>query len=380
MLSVWGEPGTSKSTAQQVAAAVWGHPKQTRESLNSTPKSVQRRLGLCRNLPAYWDDVQDERHQLALFDCMFVTAEGAEGGRLNPDASYKARLEWQTLMVACSNASFVEYLIKKQKSTTAGMRRVFEVEYNKGDPEPGMVNAVDASRTFAQLEHNFGNIGVEYARMLAQEHREINVMVGETINRFSQKVQGTGDESYWWGICGVLIAGATLANRLGADLDVLAMEEFLIQTFLNNRKIRSTEGTEGGSFENTETALTSFLNFYVGNGNRITVDHAFENRHIPVKSLRDPNMGRPIFVQISRDERKIWISKKAMREYLNTNEVQPRQVFNGLEKFFHAKEVRLTMGAGTVFSQTQELCLEIFVPVGQFEPLQQILVANGPSK
>ena len=89
MLSVWGEPGTSKSTAQQVAAAVWGHPKQTRESLNSTPKSVQRRLGLCRNLPAYWDDVQDERHQLALFDCMFVTAEGAEGGRLNPDASIR---------------------------------------------------------------------------------------------------------------------------------------------------------------------------------------------------------------------------------------------------------------------------------------------------
>ena len=71
---------------------------------------------------------------------------------------------------------------------------------------------------FAQLEHNFGTIGVEYARMLlAQEHREINVMVGETINRFSQKVQGTGDESYWWGICGVLIAGATLANRLGAE-------------------------------------------------------------------------------------------------------------------------------------------------------------------
>ena len=42
---IWGDPGTSKSTAQQVAAAVWGHPKQTRESLNSTPKSVQGRLG-----------------------------------------------------------------------------------------------------------------------------------------------------------------------------------------------------------------------------------------------------------------------------------------------------------------------------------------------
>ena len=283
---------------------------------------------------------------------MFVTAEGAEGGRLNPDASYKARLEWQTLMVACSNASFVEYLIKKQKSTTAGMRRVFEFEYNKGEPEPGMVNAVDASRTFQQLEHNFGCIGVEYAKLLASEHRDINVLVGETTNRFSQKVQGTGDESYWWGICGVLIAGATLANQLGADIDVEAMEEFLVQTFLHNRKIRSIEGTEGGSYENTETALTAFLNHFVGSGNAIFVDQMYENRYIPVHHIFGPGLGKPIYVQIARDERKLVFSKRAFREFLNKNEIQPRQVFNGLVKFFRAKESRLTLGAGTVYAQT----------------------------
>jgi hypothetical protein len=378
MLSVWGEPGTSKSTAQQVAAAVWGHPKQTRESLNSTPKSVQRRLGLCRNLPAYWDDVQDERHQLALFDCMFVTAEGAEGGRLNPDATMKQRLEWQTLMVACSNASFVEYLVKKQKSTTAGMRRVFEIEFNKGEPEPGMVNAVDASRIFAQLEHNFGTIGVEYAKLLAREHKEINTLVGDTINRFSQRVQGTGDESYWWGICGVLIVGAMLGNRLGAELDVAAMEEFLVQTFIYNRSTRSTEGTEGGSYENTEQALTAFLNLFVGSGNVIFVDRMFESRHVQVHEVFAPGLNHPLYLQVARDERKIVISKRAFREFMNKNEIQPRQVFNGLTKFFHAKEMRLTLGAGTTFAQSQELCLEIFVPPGQFEPLQQIIHAHGP--
>ena len=378
MYSVWGEPGTSKSTAQQVAAAVWGHPKQTRESLNSTAKSVQRRLGLCRNLPAYWDDVQDDRHQLALFDCMFVTAEGAEGGRLNPDASYKPRLEWQTLMVACSNASFVEYLVKKQKSTTAGMRRVFEIEFNKGKPEPGMINAVAASNTFAELEHNFGCIGVEYAKMLAGEHREISLLVTNTINRFSQKVLGTGDESYWLGVCGVLIAGATLANRLGAEIDVPVLEEFLIRSYLHNRKIRSTEGTEGGSYENTETALTAFLNFYVGSGNVIFVDRMFESRHTVIAALRSPEPGRPIYVQVARDERKIVVSKRALREFLNHNMIQPRQVFNGLEKFLRAKETRLTLGAGTVHAQTQEVCFEISVPVGQFEFLQQVLAAQGP--
>ena len=106
----------------------------------------------------------------------------------------KVRLEWQTLLTACSNASFVEFLAKKQKSTTAGMRRVLEFEYNKQPNEPGIVDATDASKIFSQLEHNYGMIGVEYARMLATEHRTIDVMVSNTIKKFAASVDGTGDE------------------------------------------------------------------------------------------------------------------------------------------------------------------------------------------
>ena len=89
-------------------------------------------------------------------------------------------------------------------------------------------------------------------------------------------------------------------------------------------------------------------------------------------------MGKPIYVQIVRDERKIVFSKRAIREFLQENAIQPRQVFNGLVKFLYAKEIRLTLGAGTVWAQTQEACFEIFVPVGQFEFLQQVLAAQGP--
>src|SRR4029434_6662274 len=107
IVSCWGPPGTSKSTAQQVAAAVFGHPKQTRESLNSTPKSVQGRLRRTRNLAGHLGDVEEELHQEHLAQTMFVATEGAEGGRLDRDSSYKDRLDWQTLLVACSNVSFV---------------------------------------------------------------------------------------------------------------------------------------------------------------------------------------------------------------------------------------------------------------------------------
>ena len=380
ILSVWGDPGTAKSTAQQVAAAVWGHPKQTRESLNSTPKSVQGRLGRCRNLAAYWDDIQDERHQDALFQTMFVATQGAEGGRLNTDATMKERLEWQTLLVACSNASFVEYLTRKQKSTTAGMRRVFEIEFAKSLDEPGIINATDAGRVFGALEQNYGVIGAEYARMLANEHKEIDLMVADILKDFCAAVGGTGDEAYWWGTCGALLAGARLACRLGAELDIAAMEKHLQKCFYHNRTIRGTEGTEGGSYDNTEHGLVAFLNHYVGSGYVMVVDKFFEHRFRPVHVYRHPEPRCPVVVQIARDQRKIVFSKREMREFLHKKEIQSRQVFNGLASYFKAKELRYTLGAGTIHAQGQELCVEIFIPEGRPHILTDMLMSQGPPK
>lgn len=361
VLVEWGEPGTSKSTAQQVAAAVYGHPKQTRESLSSTPKSIQGRLGRTKNLPAYWDDVQDEKHLEALFQTMFVASEGAEGGRLNPDASYKIRLQWQTILVACANASFVEYLTRKQKSTTAGMRRVFEIEFNKLPYEPGMINQLEASKTFAQLEHNYGVIGAEYAAFLGRRHAQISELVQKVIDRFTAKVNGSGDESFWTGLCGVLIAGAMLSRQFGAEIGIQRMEDFLVKAFLRNRQIRAMEGTEAGTYEHTEQAITGFLNHWFGSGNFVVTARMFKDRHTPVQEITPPNAGCPIYIQICRDDRIIMVSRRALRKYLEDNDIRTRQVFDGLSKYFHAREAKLHMGAGTAWAQAQEYCFLLTV-------------------
>jgi hypothetical protein len=382
IINIWGTPGSAKSTAQQVAAAVWGHPKQTRESLNSTAKSIQRRLGLCRNFAAYWDDVQDERHQDALFNTMFVATQGAEGGRLNQDSTMKAKLDWQTLLVACSNASFVEYLIKKQKSTTAGIRRVFEIEFNKQEigVEPGMIDPVDAGKMFAELERNYGQIGAEYARMLAKNHVAIEQLVSDVSKAFRVKVKGNGDEAYWWGTCGVLLAGAALANQLGAEIDVAAMESFLIEAFKHNRTIRHIEGTEGGTYENTERIMIGFLNHYVGSGNCIYIDKLYEKRGDRIGVLKDPGKDHPIYVQIVRDARKIIFSKRELREYLQKKEIQMRPTVTGMMKHFKVVETRHTLGAGTVYAQGQEYTYELYIPTKQPHPLLEMLTARGPVK
>jgi hypothetical protein len=289
----------------------------------------------------------------------------------------KARLEWQTLLAACSNASFVEYLVKKQRSTTAGMRRVFEFEYNRNIDEPGMINKIEANQTFAKLEHNYGCVGVEYAKMLAKEHKEIQILTNDITNRFSEKVGGTVEENYWWGMCGVLLTGATLANRLGAELDVAAMEVFLEKAYLNNRKIRYGSETEGGTHANTEQALTSFMNHYATH--ILITSERYRNKSSVVGIVRLTAVGRPIFVHVSQHDRRVIISKRALREYLNYTNIDARQVFDGLATFYKAKEVKLTLGSGTEHAQAQERVFEITVPLGQYPIFDELLAASTTS-
>jgi hypothetical protein len=174
----------------------------------------------------------------------------------------------------------------------------------------------------------------------------------------------------------VLLAGAALARRLGANLDLLAMERFLVRAFEHNRHVRSAEGTEGGTLDNTSQALTGFINAYI-KSHTLYVDKMFVHRNTPIHAFAHPDSGRPIYLQIARDEQSIVISKRAMRAYLEENDIRPRQVFNGLLKFFRAKECKLTLGAGTVFAQTQETCFEI-LNAQRYLIFEEVLYAWGP--
>ena len=85
-------------------------------------------------------------------------------------------------------------------------------------------------------------------------------------------------------------------------------------------------------------------------------------------------------VQISREQRLIVFSKREMRDFLHKREIQSRQIFGGLISYFKAREVRYTMGAGTVHGQGQEVCFEITIPEGRPHILADMLEAYGPTK
>jgi hypothetical protein len=375
VLVVWGEPGTAKSTAQQVAAAVWGNPKQTRESLTSTPKAILRRLGLTHNLPAYWDDVQTDRQLLALYESLFLAVGGAEGGRLDTHAEFVERGQWQTMLAACANVSFVEYMTRKKYSSSAGMRRVFEIEYHRRRDEPGMINGLTASRAFAALEHNYGVIGAEYAAFLAREHDTVSKMVASTIVDFSETVQAQPDESYWTGLCGTLIAGATLARRFGAEFDVAAMRDFLLRAFAHNRKTRAVKGDLAKTNKSCEQTVIAFIKECFAGGNYIYTKIRYRLR-TDVGQLTTPSADRLIHVHVARKDNTVRISKRAFRRWCETNKLHVRDTFANMKHWLAATEVHQSLGAGTSHVQKIETCIQIVMR--RDGALYDVVMNHGP--
>jgi hypothetical protein len=220
---------------------------------------------------------------------------------------------------------------------------------------------------------------MEYAQLLAAKHDQVGELLSSTMQAFESKVGAVTDENFWVAICATLLTGAKLARQLGAELNVAAMDTFLQRAFIKNRETRKKEGTEGGSYDNTEFGLADFLNFHLGQGNVMYTNILFKHKHIVVHELRPPLKGHTLTVQIARDERKIIISKRALKEYLHKTGIHTRQILDGLEKYFRAREIKVTLGAGTVYAQAQEPCVEIMVPIGQ-PLLEDILTAQGEPK
>jgi hypothetical protein len=130
--------------------------------------------------------------------------------------------------------------------------------------------------------------------------------------------------------------------------------------------------------ETTEHALVQFLNHCIGNEQALYTNNLKKSDDEMVEFLHGPLQGRPVYVQVVCRERKILISKKAFGDYLHKQPegYQAAEVAEGLTKFFNAKEIRQTLGAGTSLSKAQEAVFEIPVPHGM-ELLEGILKARG---
>jgi hypothetical protein len=374
MISGCGPAGTTKSSASKVAAAVWGHPRKTRESDGSTNNGVINRVGKTKVLPIWWDDVKDAKAQDHLFTTGFCLTQGVEKTRMWGDGTERDRGIWRTLLVATSNMSFVDYVVKAMPHTDAGVRRVFEYDIPKMPERLG--DNLDASTTIAALDFNYGMVGMEFARILATEHLEVRDKVRETLSAFTKKVTAAPPENIWSCLAATLVVGAQYAVRLGIDIDVAELETFVEQVFYKNRRRMAAEGLEGGSQMATENLLFQFINEKVGMGHSVTTDTVLGHGGArAISILKHPLTGRVLCVQFRTDESKLRFHVQAFKDFLADKKILSTFVLNGVIAHFKGEKIKATLGAGTPYALLQGALIEI--PITPDSPFLDMMLAQG---
>ena len=348
-----GLGGGNKSTAVDIANAVWGKPVEAKAVIGASLKGVMKKLSDLHNLPMYWDDVKGDK----LKDAAAMVSQATEGQdplKLRSDRSYAPTGTWQCMLIIVANASIIDEALRSSKTDSAQLHRVFQFNVPKvPDKWPGHVPATIAAPLLQQLNYNYGKVGARYAQWLGSTVDEIENAVHEIQEKFNVEVNRTQEERFWAAICATIYAGAHLANKgLGTNFHLPELWAFLKQSYFELREKVENENLDGGSELNTERYLTGFLK-EEGKHTLTTWDMVRE-RGKPTDFLRV--IDQPDFVRFPDthinvhwvvDDKLLRLSKLAFRTYVEDQKTQPSFVLKGLKDHFGMHEqgkVRLHAG------------------------------------
>jgi hypothetical protein len=240
IVNACSESGAGKSTALYAALSVWGHAKKGAHPLSGSYKSLMNKMGHMRSLPVYIDEVRTDEQMIKLNDMCFDVAGGHEATRLTRNIRQRATGDWQTLLVTCTNNGLLDWLMNKTQTDAATLYRIFQ--FRVGEPEvdgPGRIERPVASMIKDACEHNYGHIGLIYAKWLGENHARVAKDVLQMGIALDKEANATDPERNWMSFITVTLVGATYANALGfAEFDVPAMKAFLFDTLAVLRAIK----------------------------------------------------------------------------------------------------------------------------------------------
>lgn len=358
------ESGIGKSTALKIAQAVWGDPVKAVQSLSDTQNSVLNKMGELKSLPLFWDELQSEDDAKRFVDTVFRLSLGKERSRLTSKVTQRTPGTWQTIMVAASNDSLMDAVATRNKTTMAGVYRIFEYIVNPAAPgSEGQIDPTVAQRMVSKLNDNYGQIGVEYSRFLGTNLVAVEKHMASTLKGMSEATNMKPDERFWISMISCLMLGASYANHLGfTNIDLTGLKNFLLGNLEKLRKSRSSHTSDIKNIENVVSILGRFLNEKRAR-NTITTNFIYRGRGKPAQGLvsvrTDMTKLDTVMVHVGTDDKTIRIGRSYLLEWLIHNN-HPRQVFfEALAETLKATYTNARLGAGTPLAGASEHLIEI---------------------
>jgi len=272
--------GFGKTSTLKISQAVWASPALAMQGLTDTTNNVANKAGQLRHLPLFWDELKTDDATRNFVDLMFQMVEGKERGRLNSNATLKPSQIWQTMLMYASNDSILDAVVRKARTTTAGLYRLFEFEV----PEariPSKVSPAELDRMKSKLNHNYGQAGLIYAKFLGENHVQAEIDVMGMRKAFANRYKMGEAERNWECTMAAIFVGATYANKLGlTKFDLKALVEFMVRILL---KMRSEVVTQPVDMSQA-TSISNIIQQYYSH---------IRYRHVLITDIMHTGMGRP---------------------------------------------------------------------------------------
>lgn len=359
--------GVGKSTAVNVAQAVWGHAIKAKQGLDDTSNALFGKMGRLKNLPIFWDELQTIDQQRRFAKSVFTLTDGKEKARMGADMTLRERGDWKTILIAASNTSLVEPIATENKSHNAGLYRLFEFRVEKPLPgSPGQIETGVMSRAIGKLNENYGHPGLMYAQFIGAQHARIAREISQIQDTFNKKYKAANEERFWLTSMVLMMAGARYSNELGlTNIDLIALEAFLGDTLEEMRRQAKDSPVDMSNPDSVANILAQFLNAMQARHTLITNRiHVGQGKAVKgaITVQCDATKLDGIYVQRGLQDNLVRISSTYLHKWLADREM-PRQAFtSALEKKFGFKKVNGIIGSGTPLSTgAKEYLYEIMV-------------------
>lgn len=354
-----GKSGSFKSTAMAVALGVWGHPQAAQQMLDDTQNQILNKIGKLQALPIFWDELKTEQDTQRFVNTVFRMTQGKERGRLRSDTSMRESGMWQTLMMSASNMSVLDMVARQNKTTTAGIHRIFEYEVPKVDSERSM-NSAD--QMIARLNNNFGQAGLVYAKFLGSNHEAVAKDVSDMREKLEKKLSIQKEERFWSTSIAVIYLGAKYANQLGlTQIDLARLLGFLLDVL---KRMRAEVQSKPVDMAN-KLAVSNVVQQYLaemGARHLIRTDRIHINRGKPkegsVKLLNDASRIDGVRIQIGEESKLMRLAATPFRDWAHEKGYSAHMLISAMQKEFNIRETQGRLGSGTPFVSMIEYILE----------------------
>jgi Domain of unknown function (DUF927) len=250
-----------KTTAIKVGQATWGSFKGINQ-LTDTLNSVIEIVGKTRIVATYYDEMKSST-DIKRFASMLYTFTGGKGkGRLGRNAELKDVSTWDSLLVGVSNDSLFDHIAQHDKSTDAGVVRIFEFEITAPLPgTPGQIDMGLAGEILKKLEYNYGHAGTKFAELLGKSVDTLQRRVTDKVIQLQDELKAPSAERFWVAAAAVLLLGAQMANDINlARFDVGRMRDFIGVTFDKMRGAKISSDLDVSKAHSLREILASFIN------------------------------------------------------------------------------------------------------------------------